>query len=70
MKCRCFNPDFLQLAKKLRQTAHLMVGVPDYDAYVAHMAANHPGIAPMDRAEFWREREAARFGAGRTLRCC
>jgi uncharacterized short protein YbdD (DUF466 family) len=47
-----------------------MVGVPDYDAYVAHMAANHPGAVPMARDEFWREREATRFGSGRGLRCC
>jgi uncharacterized short protein YbdD (DUF466 family) len=70
MNCRCFNLDVLQIAKRVRETAHLMVGVPDYDAYLAHMAANHPEGAPMDRADFWREREAARFGEGRALRCC
>jgi uncharacterized short protein YbdD (DUF466 family) len=70
MSCLCFNLDFSQVAKRVRETAHLMVGVPDYDAYVAHMAANHPGAVPMARDEFWREREATRFGSGRGLRCC
>jgi len=47
-----------------------MVGVPDYDTYLAHMAVRHPDVTPMERAAFWREREAARFGEGRGLRCC
>jgi uncharacterized short protein YbdD (DUF466 family) len=70
MNCRCFNLDFLAVAKRVRETAHLMVGVPNYDAYVAHMAAAHPDVPPMERDAFWREREAARFGEGRGLRCC
>ncbi len=70
MKCRCFNLDFSQIARRMRETAHLMVGVPDYDAYLAHMAANHADVPPIDRESFWREREAARFGQGRGLRCC
>jgi uncharacterized short protein YbdD (DUF466 family) len=70
MICRCFNLDFFAVARRVRETAHLMVGVPDYDAYVAHMALNHPDVTPMGRDAFWREREAARFGEGRALRCC
>ena len=72
MICQCFGRklDFSRVASRLRETAHLMVGVPDYDGYLAHMAANHPDVAPMARDAFWREREAARFGAGSTLRCC
>ncbi len=70
MNCLCFNLDFAHVAKRVRETAHLMVGVPDYDTYLAHMAARHPDVTPMERAAFWREREAARFGEGRGLRCC
>jgi uncharacterized short protein YbdD (DUF466 family) len=70
MNCLCFNLDFTQVAKRVRETAHLMVGVPDYDTYLVHMAATHPDATPMTRAAFWREREAARFGQGRGLRCC
>jgi uncharacterized short protein YbdD (DUF466 family) len=49
-----------------------MVGQPDYDAYVAHLARNHPGQAAMTRPEFFRNREAARFGMGNNggFRCC
>jgi uncharacterized short protein YbdD (DUF466 family) len=60
-----------RLGRYLGQTMRLMVGLPDYDTYLAHMAARHPGVSPMSRAEFVRERQEARFGAGgRFGRCC
>lgn len=49
--------------------ARMTVGVPDYDAYVAHVRLAHPERAPMSRDEFFRERVAARYGRGRS-RCC
>lgn len=55
---------------KARQTARLMVGLPDYDAYLAHRRSAHPGEPAMTRAEFHRERTERRFGAGATGRCC
>ena len=51
------------------ETARLMVGVPDYDAYLAHRRAHHPGEAAMSRTEFHRDRTERRFAAG-TSRCC
>jgi uncharacterized short protein YbdD (DUF466 family) len=52
----------------IRQTAQLMLGVPDYDAYVAHVTAAHPDRAPLSKEDFFRERQAARYGS--VLRCC
>lgn len=49
--------------------ARMTVGVPDYDAYVAHVRRAHPGHSPMTREAFFRERMAARYGRGRS-RCC
>jgi uncharacterized short protein YbdD (DUF466 family) len=49
--------------------AHATIGLPDYDTYVAHVRAHHPGQAPMDRKAFFRERMEARYGRGRS-RCC
>jgi uncharacterized short protein YbdD (DUF466 family) len=46
-----------------------MVGQPDYDAYLRHLAERHPEREPMTRAQFFREREAARYRGG-TGRCC
>jgi uncharacterized short protein YbdD (DUF466 family) len=51
------------------RTARLAIGLPDYDAYVAHVRRHHPECVPMDREAFFRERLAARYGRGRS-RCC
>ncbi|CAM2959392.1 Uncharacterized short protein YbdD, DUF466 family [Paracoccus aminovorans] len=58
--------------KRLREGARLMIGVPDYDTYVAHMREAHPGQPVMTYAEFFRERQSARYGEGSTrgFRCC
>lgn len=58
--------------KRLREGARLMIGVPDYDTYVAHMHEAHPGQPVMSYAEFFRERQSARYGEGSTrgFRCC
>ena len=56
--------------KDARRTASLMIGQPDYDAYVAHSLANHPDQAPMDKTAFFRLHEARRFGAGGGFKCC
>ena len=63
---------FAALSKCVCQGARLMVGVPDYDTYVEHMRRIHPGAPVMTYAEFFRERQNARYGAdGRNgFRCC
>ena len=53
------------------QMARLMVGIPDYDTYVAHRRATHPGEAVMTYEEFFAERQAARYAVGNgRFRCC
>ncbi|MDB5997303.1 MAG: hypothetical protein JWP42_4439 [Pseudomonas sp.] len=57
--------------KSFNQSARLMVGVPDYDNYVVQMAIKHPDQPVMNYAEFFRERQEARYGNGKcTTRCC
>jgi len=51
------------------QVARLCIGVPDYDVYVAHRRLNHPDEPVMSYPEFFNERQAARYGKGRS-RCC
>jgi len=51
------------------QSMRLMVGVPAYDAYVAHMKHTHPGEPIMSYETFFRERQEARYG-GKVNRCC
>lgn len=64
--------DLARMGKYLGQAARLMVGVPDYDAYVQHMRLTHPEQTPMSYEEFFRERQEARYGGadGRPGRCC
>jgi uncharacterized short protein YbdD (DUF466 family) len=54
------------------RTARLMVGVPDYEAYVAHRRQVHPGEPVMTYEEFFRERQSSRYGenGGKISRCC
>jgi uncharacterized short protein YbdD (DUF466 family) len=54
------------------RTARLMIGVPDYETYVAHRRAKHPQQPIMTYVEFFRERQQARygFGNGRFRGCC
>lgn len=56
---------------RLRETLRLMIGIPDYERYVAHMRAKHPDQEPMSYEAFFRERQDARFGGkGDIRRCC
>jgi len=53
----------------LGQAMRLMVGMPEYSAYLAHMEKTHPGEPAMSYEEFFRERQEARY-AGRVGKCC
>ena len=55
--------------QRVAQTARLMVGVPDYDAYVAHLRTAHPDVHPLTRDDFVRAAQSRRFGRGGS-RCC
>lgn len=55
---------------RLRRMAHMMVGMPDYDAYLRHMRDHHPARTPMDRTTFFRERQEARYGGKNGGKCC
>ena len=58
------------LCSGFASTARLMVGVPDYDAYVAHRRAHHPDEPVMSYAEFFRERQDKRYAGNRMRGCC
>ncbi len=66
MTCRCFGLDLSAFGRAVE----LIVGLPDYETYIAHLAKAHPDQAPLSRDAFFRERQAARFGSGGGLRCC
>ena len=55
--------DLARVGKYLGQAARLMVGMPDYDAYVQHMRLNHPDKEVMSYEAFFRERQRRATGA-------
>jgi uncharacterized short protein YbdD (DUF466 family) len=46
-----------------------MIGVPDYDGYVAHVRAAHPGCEPLPRDAFMQQRMEDRYSRP-GARCC
>jgi uncharacterized short protein YbdD (DUF466 family) len=52
------------LQSLLRQVA----GMPDYEAYLAHLRADHPGMTPVSEREFFDGFVRARSGG--VTRCC
>ena len=64
-------PKLQVIAQRVVQTMRLMVGVQDYANYVAHMAAKHPELAPMDKKAFYRASIDARYPgkSGKLSKC-
>lgn len=60
---RAANP-WREFAHRLVQCLRLMVGVHDYDQYLAHMRLNHPDTDPLTRDAFYRRCVDARYGSG------
>ena len=46
-----------------------VIGAPDYDLYLAHVAERHPGCRPLSRAEFARDTLSRRYDRPGS-RCC
>ncbi|WP_281719051.1 YbdD/YjiX family protein [Pandoraea apista] len=62
--------DVGKVGRYLGQAMRLMVGLPDYETYVAHMRATHPDQEAMSYEAFFRERQEARYGGKSGGRCC
>jgi uncharacterized short protein YbdD (DUF466 family) len=54
---------------ELKSAYHGVFGIPDYDAYLKHMGARHPGDPVLSQKAFSRWRIDCRYGAMRP-RCC
>jgi uncharacterized short protein YbdD (DUF466 family) len=42
----------MQFFERILSVIRRIVGVPDYDAYLAHFSAHHPGASPLSRNAF------------------
>jgi uncharacterized short protein YbdD (DUF466 family) len=56
-------------AGAIAKVVRTIIGAPDYDRYVKHVAVCHPGQSPMSREEFAHERLKARYSQPGN-RCC
>ena len=53
----------------IRQTCRRLLGIPDYDGYLAHRQQRHPGQAMLSEREFHAEAIDRKYGAAGP-RCC
>ena len=58
-----------RLLRRVERALRAIAGAPDYERYVAHVRARHPGQAPMSETEFVRRRLDERYARPGT-RCC
>jgi uncharacterized short protein YbdD (DUF466 family) len=45
-------------------------GIPDYERYLAHAAATHPGEPVLSREAFCAQAIERKYGGGNGARCC
>lgn len=59
----------IEALERIAKVVRRVIGVPDYESYLAHLAARHPHEVPMTREAFARDallRRHSRPGS----RCC
>jgi uncharacterized short protein YbdD (DUF466 family) len=59
-----------ELAHALRSAWLQVFGIPDYERYLAHRAAHHPGEPVLSRQCFAAQAIERKYGSGRGPRCC
>lgn len=57
------------IAQTLGRAVRRVAGMPDYQAYVAHLGRSHPDRAVPTEREYYEDFVAARYGDGPS-RCC
>ncbi len=60
----------MRLFRSIGRVAKATVGLPNYEAYLEHMARRHPDRLPMDYAAFFKNRQQARYDGKKAGRCC
>ncbi len=56
--------------QQLRRGWLQVFGIPDYERYLAHRAAHHPGEAVLTRREFCAQAIDRKYCSGGGARCC
>ena len=61
--------DRARLLRRIVSTVRAVAGMPDYEAYVAHLRRCHPERAVPSERAFYDDYVTTRYGDGPT-RCC
>ena len=59
----------LAFARRAASAVRLVIGAPDYERYLAHVALRHPHATPLSREAFARDALARRYDRPGS-RCC
>jgi uncharacterized short protein YbdD (DUF466 family) len=59
----------MRWARRAADVVRRVIGVPDYERYLAHMRQHHPECVPLTRDGFIAERLRARYDRPGS-RCC
>jgi uncharacterized short protein YbdD (DUF466 family) len=57
------------LLERIANVIRRVIGVPDYERYLAHTLAAHPGCTPLSREDFARDALWRRYNTPGN-RCC
>lgn len=60
---------FFAKVRGMRQICRQIFGIPDYERYVAHAAAHHPGAPVLSRRDFCAQAIERKYGKSGP-RCC
>ncbi|HTP48999.1 MAG TPA: YbdD/YjiX family protein [Casimicrobiaceae bacterium] len=60
---------FRERLVELRRACRQLIGIPDYESYLTHMAERHPGEPVLSRREFCARAIDRKYGKGGP-RCC
>jgi uncharacterized short protein YbdD (DUF466 family) len=56
-------------ARRIRQVCRQLFGIPDYERYLTHAAAHHPGAPLLSRGDFYAQAIERKYGKSGP-RCC
>jgi len=57
-------------ARQLCSACRQVLGMPDYERYLTHAAARHPGAPVLTRRDFFAQAIERKYGNGGGARCC
>lgn len=61
--------DLSAQVQRVARTLRRIIGVPDYEGYLAHVQECHAGMTPMTREEFEKDRLEGKYNRP-GQRCC